>query len=150
MKLRRPEERDLGRIAHMIMKWNRELPEEVRFFEGTPQQAETAATQMINNSMFVGKVADVGGELAGAYAIAIQQGVFWEKPYGKLFCWYVYPQYRGPRMIGFKMLMDAIKMAKEMGLGYFEVIPWGNDEGAKQVLRRLRFQPTSLAYVKRI
>lgn len=149
MELRKATERDLGKVAYMIMKWHREIPDEVKFFDGTSQQAEQAAEYLIKLPNYLTMLVEEDGEVVAGYSLNIIHGVFENRKYGQLVCWYVLPQYRGHRFLGIRLLTHAIKTAQELHLDRIEANPWYKDEGTKAVLQRLRFAPACTTYMKR-
>lgn len=148
--IRFAKEDDLGAIAAMIMAWNRELPEEIRFFEGGAAEAERSANILIYSDAYITKVIDGPNETAGGYALGIHTGVFSERPYGQVLCWYVKPKYRGHDMLGLKMLLDALKMARDFKLDRLEASPWVQDVGTQRVLQRLNFIPACVTHMRKV
>lgn len=151
MKLRQATEADIGYIATMVMQWQRELPEDLRFFQGTAADAERAAVILATAPHVLTKLAvKDDGTLMGGYSIIITRGVFSHVPYGQMLCWYVEPQHRGHAMVGGKMLMDAMAETNERGLSRLEVNPWHMDQGTKAVLERLQFVPACTTYMRQV
>lgn len=151
MQIRNVTARDKGMLAYMVMCWHNELPSEVRFFSGDAQQAERTANILTDSGPhFITRGMFDGNEACGGYSIAVQRGVFSDEVYGQLLCWYVFPKYRGTKLLGVKLLLDAIHTAKEHNLSRLEVNPWCADACAHTVLRRLGFNAASTKYMKRM
>ena len=146
--IRKATKEDIGRIAYLILKWDAELPAELRMLDGDIPYAEQAAGLVVTSDQFYLCVLEIEGALAGGYCLHAAQGVFSPKKYGQLLMWYVEPKYRGGRH-GYKMLRHAIDVTKQSGLAWLEVNPWSDSRGAHSVLKKLGFTEAVHTFVMR-
>jgi hypothetical protein len=131
-------QRDAGKIAYMILKWDAELPDHLRMLNGDAVYAEQAANFIIASPLIYGYKLEIDKELAGGYALQSAQGIFSPRRYGQLLTWYVDPKHRAG-LNGFRLLKHAIKTATDNKLAWLEVNPWADAHGAQYVLAKLGF-----------
>jgi len=141
MKIREVKSSDVGMIAYLILKWDNELPSWVKQVHGRADYAERAARLVVDNpSKFIARLAHADdGQMIGGYCINRATGVFNPEPYGQLLMWYVLPSFRGNRLYGLRLLVDALRMAKKEKLIRLEAFPWADQENVERVLNRLGF-----------
>ena len=141
-ELRQAKAEDVGQLAYIMMLWRQELPPESRFFGEEAWIAERAAQIAIFNPSYLTKVLMDGDKMiAESITIKNDEGFFSPLPFGVLLSVYVKPEYRGHLLLGYKLLCDAVKSAKDMGMSRVEFNPMVNDRGTALVLKRLGFKP---------
>lgn len=141
-ELRQAKSEDIGQLAYIMMLWRQELPEECRFFGEEAWIAERAAQKAVCDPSYIVKVLlDEDKIIGDSVTIKFAEGFFSPYPYGVILSVYVRPEYRGHRLLGYKLLRDAVESAKKMGLARVEFNSMINDRGTAMVLKRMGFKP---------
>jgi len=145
MQLRVAMPQDIGQIAYMIYKWDNDLPERERQV-GTSENAERAATLLVNRDNYITYVLEKGDELIGIYCILLTVSLWNPIPYGLLHL-FVHKSYRGGKFLGLRLLKSAVDMAKTMDIKYLGILPRKDARGINSILKRLGFEYTNNGYV---
>ena len=142
MEFREARPEDIGQLAYIMMLWRQELPSECRFFGEEAWIAERAAQIAVNNSSYITKVLVDKDKMVGeTITVKHAEGFFSPYPYGVILSVYVRQEYRGHRLLGYKLLCDAVESAKKMGLSRVEFNPMADGRGAALILKRMGFKP---------
>ena len=142
MEFREARPEDIGQLAYIMMLWRQELPPECQFFGEEAWIAERAAQVAVHDPAYLVKVLVDEDKIVGETVIVKHtEGLFSPYPYGVILSVYVRPEYRGHRLLGYKLLCDAVESAKQMGLTRVEFNPMVDDRGAAMILKRMGFKP---------
>ena len=112
MEFREARPEDIGQLAYIMMLWRQELPPECQFFGEEAWIAERAAQVAVHDPAYLVKVLVDEDKIVGETVIVKHtEGLFSPYPYGVILSVYVRPEYRGHRLLGYKLLCDAVESA---------------------------------------
>lgn len=141
-ELREARPEDIGQLAYIMMLWRRELPEDCRFFGEEAWIAERAAQIAVHSPAYLVKVLMDGDKIVGeTVTIKNNEGFFSPQPFGIILSVFVRQEYRGHKLLGYKLLCDAVDTAKKLGMSRVEFNPMVGDRGTSLVLKRMGFKP---------